>query len=113
MHRENVKIESEFEKERALMEQKIVYLEKSLDEKTSKEKDYMQKWNSHKSELSTEIRQVVQKYEGEIKQISLQLEEEKEKSNDLESKLADLQATHDEKLKLWQQQEFRLKQMLE
>ena len=45
MHRENVKIESEFEKERALMEQKIVYLEKSLDEKTSKEKDYMQKWN--------------------------------------------------------------------
>lgn len=56
MNRDNVKNESEFEKERALMEQKIIYLEKSLEEKTSKEKDYMQKWNSHKSELSTEIR---------------------------------------------------------
>jgi hypothetical protein len=41
MHRDNVKNESEFEKERALMEQKIQYLEKSLEEKTSKEKDYM------------------------------------------------------------------------
>ena len=46
MYRNNVKNECEFEKERALMEQKILYLEKSLEEKTSKEKDYMQKWNS-------------------------------------------------------------------
>lgn len=73
----------------------------------------MQKWNSHKTELSTEIRQVIQKYEGEIKCIAMQLEEEKEKANDFEGKLIDLQATYEEKLDLWQQQEQRLKQMLD
>ena len=48
-----------------------------------------------------------------MKQISLQLEEEKEKCNDLESKLSDLQANHEEKQGLWQQQEQRYKQMLD
>jgi hypothetical protein len=56
MHRENVKALSGFEKERALMEQKIEYLEKSLEEKTSKEKEYLSNWGTQKSELSSEIR---------------------------------------------------------
>jgi hypothetical protein len=38
------------------MEQKISYLEKNLEEKSSKEKEYLSNWNSQKSELSTEIR---------------------------------------------------------
>ena len=38
MHRHNIKAESEFEKERALMEQKVLFLEKNLEEKNSKEK---------------------------------------------------------------------------
>jgi hypothetical protein len=46
MHREKVKAMSDFEKERALMEQKIAYLEKSLEEKTSKEKEYLSNWNN-------------------------------------------------------------------
>ena len=45
-HRENVKALSNFEKEKALMEQKIGYLEKSLEEKTSKVKEYDSNWNS-------------------------------------------------------------------
>ena len=69
------------------MEQKILYLEKSLDEKTSKEKEYMSKWDKGKTELSTEIRQVSHKYESELKKINLLLEEEKERSNDLENQL--------------------------
>ena len=71
MHRENVKAGSEFEKERALLEQKISFLEKSLEEKTDKEKESLSSWNNQKSELSSEIRQVCQKYEAELKQINV------------------------------------------
>lgn len=80
MHRKNIQVESEFEKQKALLEQKVSFLEKTLEEKMSKEREYMTNWSSQKSELSNEIRQVCQKYELEVKQISLQLQEEKEKS---------------------------------
>lgn len=85
MHREKVKAMSDFEKERALMEQKIAYLEKSLEEKTSKEKEYLSNWNNQKSELSTEIRQVCLKYESELKQLNIDFEEEKEKASEFET----------------------------
>ena len=58
MQRENKKALSGFEKEKALMEQKIEYLEKNLEEKTSKEKEYMSNMNSQKSDLSSEIKQI-------------------------------------------------------
>ena len=47
----------------------------------------MSKWDKGKTELSTEIRQVSHKYESELKKINLLLEEEKERSNDLENQL--------------------------
>jgi NADPH-dependent 7-cyano-7-deazaguanine reductase QueF-like protein len=40
------------------MEQKIQYLEKNLEEKSSNEKQYLNKWNNQKFELSNEIRSV-------------------------------------------------------
>ena len=85
------------------MEQKISYLEKSLQEKTSKEKEYLSNWNSQKQELSSEVRQVCQKYEAELKQQNLILEDEKEKSSELEAQLNDLQAIYKEKTKKWQE----------
>ncbi len=58
MNRKNIKIQSEYEKEKALFEQKVLFLQKSLDEKTAKEREYMNNWTNHKSELSNEIRQI-------------------------------------------------------
>lgn len=58
MNRKNIKIQSEYEKEKALFEQKVLFLQKSLDEKTAKEREYMNNWTNHKSELSSEIRQI-------------------------------------------------------
>lgn len=84
MHRKNIQVESEFEKQKALLEQKVLFLEKNLEEKMSKEREYMSSWSTQKSEQSNEIRQVCQKYESEIKQISQALDEEKEKSMELE-----------------------------
>ena len=46
MNRKNIKVESEFEKERALFEQKVMFLEKSLEEKSSTEKEYLSNWNN-------------------------------------------------------------------
>ena len=44
MNRKNIKIQSEYEKEKALFEQKVLFLQKSLDEKTAKEREYMNNW---------------------------------------------------------------------
>jgi hypothetical protein len=91
MHRNNIKVQSEFEKERALLDQKVQYLEKSLAEKTAKEKEQINSWHSQNKELSNEIRQVCQKYEAELKSVNLLLEEEKEKASELETALQDSQ----------------------
>jgi chromosome segregation ATPase len=101
MNRKNIKVESEFEKERALFEQKVMFLEKSLEEKSSTEKEYLSNWNNQKSELSSEIRSVCQKYEAELKENRLLLEEEKEKSTELEAQLQELRSTLDEKSNAW------------
>ena len=113
MHRHNIKVESEFEKERALMEQKIMFLEKNLEEKSSKEKEYLSNWNSQKSELSNEIRHVCQKYESELKQVNSLFEEEKERSGELEAQLQDLQQNFNQKSQTWQEQEQRYKMMID
>ena len=46
MHRKNIQVESEFEKQKALLEQKVTFLEKNLEEKMSKEREQMTHWSS-------------------------------------------------------------------
>jgi hypothetical protein len=41
MQRHLISVESEFDKERALFEQKVEFLERNLAEKTAKEKDFL------------------------------------------------------------------------
>ena len=101
MNRKNIKVESEFEKERALLEQKVLFLERNLEEKLGKEKEYLSNWNNQKSELSNEIRNVSQKYEHELKQTALLLEEEKEKASELEAQLQKLQSSYHEESATW------------
>lgn len=91
MNRNSIKVQSEFEKERALLDQKVQFLEKSLAEKSEKEKEQMNSWHSQNKELSNEIRQVCQKYESELKQVNLLLDEEREKSGELEATLTEIQ----------------------
>ena len=113
MHRKNIQVESEFEKQKALLEQKVSFLEKNLEEKMSKEREYMSNWTNQKSELSNEIRNVCSKYETEIKQLSIELHEEKEKSQELENQLVDLQAEFEDKQVTWKESEQRYKSMID
>lgn len=69
------------------MEQKIVYLEQSLQEKTEKEREVTNEWRTQKNELAQEIKSATSKYETEIKTLTKLLEEEREKVSDLELQL--------------------------
>ena len=76
--------QSEFDKQKALLDQKIEYLEQSLKERTDKERDTSSSWRTQKAELSQEIKQAQGKYEADIKLLNKQLEEEKERTQDME-----------------------------
>lgn len=73
----------------------------------------MHSWHSQNKELSNEIRQVCQKYEAELKQASLQLDEEREKTGELETSLLELQNRHTLEQADWKKSEARYKEMLE
>lgn len=113
MNRNSIKAQSEFEKERALLDQKVQFLEKSLAEKTEKEKEQMCNWHSQNKELSNEIRQICQKYEAELKQAHMLLEEEKEKSSELEASFQELRDRTTEQQAAWKKSEKRFKELLE
>ena len=83
--------QSEFDKQKALLEQKVQYLEEVLKEKTDREKESSTEWKSQKAELSLEIKAVSSKYEADIKLLMKQFDEEKEKVSELEVKLHESQ----------------------
>lgn len=49
-------MESEYEKERALFDQKVDFLERSLAEKADRERSYMSELHTKRSELTGELR---------------------------------------------------------
>ena len=67
MAREKLQVESEFEKARALFDQKVEYLERSLEEKADRERTYISELHTKRSELTGELRQACQRYELEVK----------------------------------------------
>lgn len=77
------------------------------------ERQYMSSWSAKNSELTNEVRQVSQKYEAEIKTLSMRLEEEKERASEAEASLSDLQADMTTKAALWKESEQRYKDMVE
>ena len=60
-----------------------------MQEKTDKERDTTNEWRTQKAELASEIKAATSKYELDIKLLNKQLEEEKEKTGDLELQLSE------------------------
>ena len=87
--------QSEFDKEKALLEQKVSYLELSLKERDDKERDSTSEWRTLKTEMAQEIKQLTVKCENDVKQLNRLLEEEREKAGDLELKLTELTERHE------------------
>ena len=65
--RAKMQAESEFDKERALFDQKVQYLERSLKEKQDRERNYLSELHSMRSDMTLELRGQCQKYETEVK----------------------------------------------
>ena len=72
----------------------------------------MTEWQSQKSEMSGELKGVCQKYENDLKLLSMQLEEEKEKAVDYEIQLREKVAILEENEDKWMAAEAQYKQML-
>jgi len=56
LQREKLQVESEFEKERALFDQKVEFLERSLSEKADRERNYLTEMHSKRSEMTGELK---------------------------------------------------------
>lgn len=69
----------------------------------------MSELKNKKSEMSEELRTVYQKYETDLKAITISLEEEKEKVTELESLIKNKEATLLEKENKWEEMETQYK----
>jgi hypothetical protein len=85
--RAKMQAESEFDKERALFDQKVEYLEKSLKEKQDRERTYLSELHSIRSDMTSELRGQCLKYETEVKSLQLTLTEERDTLSELEGLL--------------------------
>lgn len=81
--------ESEFEKQRLLLEQKIKFNEKNYEDLKEKEKEWSNELKSMKKDRESFSKESKDKYESQIKAITKKLEEAQEKNIDLETKLLD------------------------
>ena len=59
-------------------------MEQSLQEKSEKERESTNEWKTLKAEMAIEIKSATIKYEADIKLLTKQLEEEREKASDFE-----------------------------
>lgn len=105
-------MESEYEKERALFDQKVDFLERSLAEKADRERSYMSELHTKRSELTGELRAACQKYEGEIRQLQGDLEDERERVSEMENLIMQKNAEIEGERVRWVQQEGSLKAMV-
>ena len=85
--RKYITIKAEFEKEKALLDQKVEHLTRQIDDYTKREKEMRQEINSQLKEQSIAYKDKSEKYENTIKNLNIENDELKEKLVDLESNL--------------------------
>ena len=88
------------------------YLEAALKEKQDRERDSTSELRNQKAELSQEIKQISGKFESEIKSLNKFLEDEKERSADLEAKLQESLQKLEQNAKIHQETEKALQSQL-
>ena len=101
--------ESDFEKQKALLDQKIHFMEKSLEDAKKKEKEYSQEIKSQKRDHSNGVKEVTGRYETQMKELGRKLEETTEKANEMESSLITLENKYDIEKQHWEEIETTLR----
>lgn len=100
--------QSDYDKEKALFQQKIKYLEDSLEENISKERDQMNEMKNTKKDHISQIKEVANKYESVNKNQQQKINNLTEKSIELENELFTARQQHDIEKKKWQILESQL-----
>ena len=93
--------ESDSNKQQALLEQKVFYLQKTLEEARNKEKEYGTEFKNVKKDHMEVIKELSVKYEKHIKELQGKLEEAKDQAEKMENSLMELRQKYEsEKLQL-------------
>ena len=112
--RRAITIKAQFDKEKALLSQKIEHLNKQIDDYTKREKELRQEINSQLKEQSIAYKDKTDKYEKTINTINSENDELKEKIVDLESNIEKMgMELQNEKQKNVENSEKNEKEMIE
>ena len=113
MERSMLQQESEYKEERALVEQKIKYLETNLEESRKREKEYMNDFKSQKKEHSTTFKDLQQRYEAQIKTYVTRIDSEIERSAEFERTIEEKENAHEREKSKWEEAEIKAKSLVE
>ena len=105
--------DSEFKEDKALMEQKIAYLEKSLEESRKKEKEYLNNLRSQKKDNSMLIKELQTKYESQIKNLQTRLENEIDRVNELEKELEEKERDYESYKQMTEENNIKYKNFID
>ena len=105
--------DSEFMEKTALMEQKIKYLESSLEDSRKREKDYMNESRSIKKDHSSSLKDIQGRFENQIKNLQSRLEQEIERVNELEREIEEKDRNYERDKQNWEESEIKFKAMIE
>jgi hypothetical protein len=112
MHRQVMATESEYDKQKALLEQKIEFFEKNLEEAQRKEKELALELKSQKRDHFTVSKEASGKFEQQIKDLNKKCEEQAEKLFEQESGMQEFEQKYDVEKLRWEDQELALKKEL-
>lgn len=101
IERQNLFTQSENEKEKCLLLQKIAYLEKNLEEINKKEKDQANEIKSTKKDHITQMKEISGKYETLTKTQQIKINELQEKLLELENDIATKEQKYEMERKKW------------
>ena len=102
IERQSFLLKSEFDKEKALLLQKVSYLEKSAEETNKKEKEQGTELKNAKKDHLSQIKEVSGKYEGLTKSLQSKVNELQERILELENDLATQEQKSEMEKKKWQ-----------
>ena len=97
--------ESEHQQEKALLQQKIAFVEKSLEESSNREKTYLSELKSQKAAHSQTLKDISSKHEATLKNYQSKVDTESDHTSELERALAEKEAQHEALKSQWEETE--------
>lgn len=112
IERVSIQKDSEFHEKTALMEQKVKYLESSLEDLRKREKEFMNESRTQKRDHSSSIKEIQFRFENQIKTLQSRLETEIERVNELEKELEEKERLYEKDKHGLEETEAKLKAII-